>query len=286
MSLCLYICAMNANLRERILYYPAYPDDPGHVTLPLICRSVTRFGGPPGARGNDVAKPYWHLEWVIDGTLLMQTAEAKYRISAGQAIMVPPGLQRRFAAAEPLSGRGISMVGDQAGTIIRAFGYTHPGILQSGQCPESDYLQLEELIGGMTGQEMRAASAATYRILTKAFRGADDADSGDPPDPLVSRALRLLDTAFGNPAIDINWLAAQLGCHRSHLSHRFREQIGMPPGEYLMRRRLQKAMTRLRMSDDKVAGIADECGFSSPDYFSRIFRTKIGVSPTTFRTHG
>ncbi|MFO7871093.1 MAG: hypothetical protein R6V03_06635 [Kiritimatiellia bacterium] len=174
---------MTKNLREQILYYPGCPTGPGQIALPLICRSVTRFGGPAGTRGNDVAKSYWHLEWVVDGTLLMQTPETTHRIEAGQAIVVPPGLQRQFVAFAPVSGRGLSLLGEQAAALIRALGYTHPGILQPGGCPLNDFLQLEKEIAGMTDRDMRAASATAYRILTKAFRRGDDAarDSARPP---------------------------------------------------------------------------------------------------------
>lgn len=277
---------MAKDLRETIRYYAGYPDDPGQIALPLICRSVTRFGGPAGAQGNDVAKSYWHLEWVVEGALLLQTPDAERRVSAGQAVVVPPGLQRRFAAAEPVMGRGISVVGGQAGPMLQALGYAPPGILQPGDCPANDFLQLEELIGGMTDREMRAASATAYRILTKAFCRASTVPAKNAQDALVASALELLDTAFSNPVTNVNWVAAELGCHRCHLSHRFQQQTGMAPGEYLMRRRLQKAMNRLRTSRETVADIAMTCGFSSPDYFSRIFRQKIGTTPTGFRREG
>jgi AraC-like DNA-binding protein len=278
---------MQKNLRDNILYYPGYPDDPGQIALPLICRSVTRFSGPAGAQGNDVAKSYWHLEWVVEGTLLMQTPNAEHRIEAGQAVVVPPGVQRRFAAADPVSGRGLSFLGEQAEGILRTLGYSHPGTLQPGDCPTNDFLQLQKEIGGMTDRDMRDASATAYRILTKAFRRIGAANGEDAArDPLVSRALQLLDKSFSNPAININWIASKLGCHRCYLSHRFRQKTGMTPGEYLMRRRLQKAMNRLRTSSDKVADIAMGVGFSSPDYFSRVFQNKIGTTPTRFRRDG
>lgn len=277
------MCAMSKQLRDTIRYYPGYPDSPGRLPLPLICRSVTRFAGEAGACGNFVAKEYWHVEWVSEGALLMRTQDWEQRIPAGHAVLVPPGLKRCFAAADPVQGHGMSVLGPQVAPMMHAFGYAPPGIQQPGACPTNDFLQLEELIGAMTDRDVRAASATAYRILAKTFRRNEE-DQTD--DPLVAHALHLLDTTFANPVVNIAWIARKLGCHRCHLSHRFREHTGLSPAEYLMRRRLEKAMNTLRSSHESVADIAERCGFSSGDHLSHVFREKVGTTPTKFRKEG
>jgi AraC family transcriptional regulator len=275
---------VNPSLRDQIIYTPCAAAELPRLGLPLVARSVARFCGPAGACGGDVAKSYWHLEWVMTGALTMHLADAAHRLDAGAAVIVPPGLQRQFVAAEAVTGRGVSMVGGQVTAMVKALGYSGPGILTPGACPVADFRQLEAQIGMMTDQGLRAASVTAYQILTKAFAGG----ATDPciRDPLIVRALNLLDTGFADGVVNINWVAAELGCHRCHLTHRFREQVGMAPGEYLLKRRLQRAMNRLRSSDARVAEVATDCGFGSPAYFSRIFRQKIGTSPTAFRREG
>ncbi len=273
------------SLRTTIYYYPGYPGELDRVSLPLICRSVTRFHGRAGDQGNYVAKSYWHLEWVDEGGLLMKTAEGEHRIPAGAAVIVPPGLERRFVVEDIATGCGMSVVGAQAEPIIRSLGYTPPGIRHPGACPIADFRQLEEEVGAMSDRDMRAASATAYRILTKAFSPVEAAGVKDH-DPLVVRAIDLLDKSFSDPLFNVNRLAQELGCHRCHLTHRFQEQTGVSPADYLMRRRLQKAMNALRTSRYSVAEVAETSGFTTADYFSRIFRQKVGMTPSHFRLKG
>jgi AraC-like DNA-binding protein len=52
---------------------------------------------------------------------------------------------------------------------------------------------------------------------------------------------------------------------------------------YLLQRRLQEAMLRLRGSDDKVLAIALDCGFRDLSYFNRQFKSRVGMTPTQYR---
>jgi AraC-like DNA-binding protein len=49
--------------------------------------------------------------------------------------------------------------------------------------------------------------------------------------------------------------------------------------------RLKKAKYLLLNTDKSVAEIAQEVGFSSPAYFSTIFKNKVRQSPTEFRAN-
>lgn len=74
---------------------------------------------------------------------------------------------------------------------------------------------------------------------------------------------------------------------RSHYSQRhfirlFSSAYGMTPQKYLMNIRIRHACSMLRDSGLSVTEVAMRCGFSDPNYFSRIFRKYTGYSPTEF----
>lgn len=75
---------------------------------------------------------------------------------------------------------------------------------------------------------------------------------------------------------------------RSHYSQRhfirlFSAAYGMSPQRYLLDVRLRHAGTMLRDSRLPVTEVAASCGFSDPNYFSRVFRKYSGISPSEFR---
>jgi AraC-like DNA-binding protein len=59
--------------------------------------------------------------------------------------------------------------------------------------------------------------------------------------------------------------------------------FGVSPIDDLIGMRLQEAQTALLSTDRRIEDIAIDCGFSSPSYFSRVFKARTGVSPRAFR---
>jgi AraC-like DNA-binding protein len=100
---------------------------------------------------------------------------------------------------------------------------------------------------------------------------------------LVDEACRLLaaDLADRRPLAD---LAA-----RHHLSYErfrkvFRDRTGVSPGEYRIRRRIERARELLLAhSDLAIKAVAEELGYSNPFIFSAQFKQVVGVSPEVFR---
>jgi AraC-like DNA-binding protein len=70
---------------------------------------------------------------------------------------------------------------------------------------------------------------------------------------------------------------------RSNLMRVFRKATGKTPIEYLLRLRIQKAMTLLNSTDLSITGIALETGFNDSNYFTRQFRKITGMPPSAYR---
>lgn len=71
-----------------------------------------------------------------------------------------------------------------------------------------------------------------------------------------------------------------------HFQRMFAFLVGVPPAEYVRRRRLTLAAYDLQNSDEKVIDVAVKYGYSSADAFSRAFQALHGVTPTKAREKG
>lgn len=78
-------------------------------------------------------------------------------------------------------------------------------------------------------------------------------------------------------------LAAHLGLSVTRTAHAVREATGVSFVETRDKIRLERACSLLRETYYKVAHVAAECGFSSPQYFHRFFRKQTGFTPLAFR---
>lgn len=71
--------------------------------------------------------------------------------------------------------------------------------------------------------------------------------------------------------------------NRSYFSKLFKENMGCPPQEFLIRLRLSKAAERMRSSKASIGEISASCGYPNQLHFSRAFKKRYGVSPREWR---
>lgn len=98
----------------------------------------------------------------------------------------------------------------------------------------------------------------------------------------VRNALRLLIERLCEPH-DIDDVAREVGLSRPHFYKLFRQQVGVTPNIYLNSLRMERAIDRLTASQDAVADIGLDLGFSSQASFSRFFIANGVVPPSSYR---
>jgi len=96
------------------------------------------------------------------------------------------------------------------------------------------------------------------------------------------RARDTMDRAFAKE-LDVAALARVAHVSPAHFSRQFRATFAETPHRYLQRRRVERAMERLRETDDPVTVICFDVGFNSLGTFSRTFRDIVGESPSGYR---
>jgi AraC family transcriptional regulator len=83
--------------------------------------------------------------------------------------------------------------------------------------------------------------------------------------------------------VPIAEMAALCGMSESHFSREFHAAAGLPPHQYMLRLRLERAAQALLDSGTPVADIAQAHGFSSASHFSRVFALRYGQPPASYR---
>ena len=71
--------------------------------------------------------------------------------------------------------------------------------------------------------------------------------------------------------------------NKSYLCRIFKKNMKMTMTEYLNNKRLEFAAYLLKTTDQSIAYIINDVGFSSVPYFNKIFKEKYGCSPQKFR---
>ena len=78
-------------------------------------------------------------------------------------------------------------------------------------------------------------------------------------------------------------IADKIGITLSHFTRQFKEFYDITPGKYQNQLRLEYAMRMMLNTELSVEEISRACGFQDANYFSKVFRKGVGMSPTEYR---
>lgn len=78
-------------------------------------------------------------------------------------------------------------------------------------------------------------------------------------------------------------LASLVNLSESRFKQKFKQALGVPPAEYIVREKIAEAQLRLSESTDRVTDIAMALGFSSSQHFSILFKRFTGIPPIEYR---
>ena len=87
-----------------------------------------------------------------------------------------------------------------------------------------------------------------------------------------------------NQKITLSDLSYSLHCSTVTLTTHFKQEFGMTIMDYVMDKRMYLAEKLLLENSYSVREIAEMCGFSDSEYFSRCFKSKHGVSPLGWKS--
>lgn len=136
---------------------------------------------------------------------------------------------------------------------------------------------LEDERGSVPGE---TASALAYAMLLKlqALPAAGRTDAGSP---LVESAVAIIQEEF--PFLEgLDELAERLEVSAAHLGRVFTKKIGISPGKYITRVRIEYAKLLLLDPDTTISYVAEASGFANANYFAKVFRRETGLSPSEY----
>jgi AraC family transcriptional regulator len=121
--------------------------------------------------------------------------------------------------------------------------------------------------------------------LARACAASDPLDRFDPrPLSLVKlrRVIEFIEQRLTEP-VSLGDMAAVAGLSAWHFARAFKLATGSSPHSFLLRRRLVKADTLLRLPGIAVAEVAVKSGFCDQSHLSMHFRRATGMTPARWR---
>lgn len=152
-----------------------------------------------------------------------------------------------------------------------------------GGAPQADlgehsYECLQKALAAHTMQELTEVLSTGIAGMTALITGLRNVRN----QRLVSRAIEYINSHYQDQ-VTLEDLARQVYLSPFYFSHIFKEEIGQTFIEYLTQVRIEEAKKRLRDSMVAVSIIAEQVGYNDVNYFSRVFKKVVGLTPTQYR---
>lgn len=233
------------------------------------------------------------LIFVKQGELDMWEEEQVFHLEAGQTLHLFPG--RRHGSTKPMpaglkfywihfevetrNGEDERCLEDECTPAIK--------VPQIAFIPQPERLErlfrifLEEQEIGVL--HPYAANLLTMLMLTEVMQSAEEKmTEPDHLNAVATWAHTYIRINYDRP-ITPSKVAEALGYNTDYLGRIYRKTYGCTLTEAIHRRRVKVACQYLLDSNLTIAQIAQKCGFPDPDYFRRIFRHYMEISPGTYR---
>jgi len=215
-----------------------------------------------------------HREWFglslcISGQITYTTKDATYISRPGYAVILPQGgcytLQGEKPGLFPLIN--FQCTGLTPGEFLVLPLDDPQGCIADYEAIRARYLQ---------GGAQLEVFSLFYHLLDKVLQPRQVTD------PRLSPVLDHIRSNLSDPNLSNALLAQKMGISEVYLRKLFLARLGATPKQYILEKRLQEAKQLLLNTDKSVTAIAEACGFSGVYHFCRIFKDKVGISPTQY----
>lgn len=103
-----------------------------------------------------------------------------------------------------------------------------------------------------------------------------------PQTGILAPAVRYIEKNISDAELDNGNLAKMCKVSEVYFRRLFTKQFKMTPHKYIVELRIAKAKQLLADGVLKTGAVAEECGFSNPYHFCRVFKEKTGVTPSQY----
>ena len=251
------------------------------------CSPLHSFG--PAVRNHYLFHYIISGRGTLDANISNENSQT-YHLEAGQGFLICPDQINTYTADQndPWKYVWLEFDGLQAVDFLRAAGL---GITQPVYQPNNMELA-DKVRDTMLYIAGHPNSSTLHRIghlclfldaLIQSSSTRQESRKRQLRDFYVQEAITFMEQNYQRN-LTVEAIAEVCKLDRSYFSKRFKESIGCPPQEFLIRMRLGKAAELMKTTSIPISYIAASVGYPNQLHFSRLFKQRYGVSPRKWRS--
>ncbi|MCL6633646.1 MAG: AraC family transcriptional regulator [Alicyclobacillus herbarius] len=240
---------------------------------------------------------FFEVCYVVDGQGTYRDGEAIYDLRAGDLFLSRPGVLHQIRSRSGLflvfvafevneedsSSQWIKRFDSLCQTnriFIRDAGYSPSILVWAAMLKEA--AGYRSASPELTLQFAHTLLESFYFTFTELREGVALPVAPPVSNRIVRQAVRFIKDNLSQP-LRMDEVASYLHVSQRHLTRLFASELGMNYASYVQRERIQYAQKLLLYTDLSIKSIAEEAGFSSVHYFTRVFKKEVGEPPGRYR---
>lgn len=231
-------------------------------------------------------RDHYLIHFVVSGSGTLRCNQQEYKIHAGELFITYPAQVSAYQAdsEDPWQYNWVGFNGTDARRLVKMTGFSRQQpVLRSDDAElTGNLLRRIADAGDNTAAADAEMAGCLYLFLAHLIRMNQNTSTANPRQTYVAGALRYIQYNYAND-IGVNDIAHYVGISRSQLYRAFLQDFGVSPHTYLQTYRINEACSLLHDPTYSVAEVAGSVGFNDPLYFSRVFKSIKGTTPSAYQ---
>jgi AraC-like DNA-binding protein len=288
--------------KDSFLHYLPYSEE--DEKLGMLCTTAGSIKVQPGTvyppHKNEHPKLFrpvaegrilleFQIVYITEGEGIFSCGGNSYQVRPGGIMLVLPGIKHMY---QPLPETGwheywVGFKGTyfsrllEEGRFSTEFVFFESGLHDSIL---SFYTQIIDEVRSQKPLYQLKTCALILSLIAEVLARERRKEQPNYYEKIVTKAKYLMESnAYG--AINLPGISDQLGISTSRLNEIFKKYTSMTPYQYFIQIKINKAESLLEQEGISVKEAAFKMGFDDQYHFSRLFKSKTGVSPSDWKKY-
>lgn len=222
----------------------------------------------------------YKMYYVCSGKGLIHTLGKTTPLSQGDLFFTFPADSFAIESVENFTYMYISFVGLRGNMIMESLNINNKNFLFH-QADEVQDFWKKGILASSKVMELISESVLLYTFSFLGNRHLPD-NNNPKQHHTVELIKKYIDDHFTEYNFSLNNISRELSYNKKYISYIFKKHTGTSIIEYLNTIRIQNSCTMMEQGFTSVSDIADKCGYLDAQYFTKIFKAKMGVTPTQY----
>ena len=245
--------------------------------------SIHQCGYQPCALGfsyGPFIRAHYLIYFIVNGAGKFLKNDVSYTLNKGKGLIIRPGETTKYFAAnnESWSFIWVGFSGTDVEKIAKSLGLNTESPVFEASDFDMSMNYLTALLDSAPSIDANLRMIGYLYLFLSTISGLVPRNDAKI---LTEKAAEYMYDNFGYN-IRITDVAKYIGVDRTYLFRLFKENYSTSPQQYLMDIRIDTAKRMLLVPGTNIYKVCSFCGFDDSSYFCKIFKKKVGVTPSSY----